>query len=276
MKFLLAPNFSKPNTAKVFDSAVEILKNNGSELYLSNEYSQTVKGNFTFTDEKTALSKCDTVIAIGGDGTIIDMAKKSAFFNKPVLGINSGRIGFLAGLEFEDIDNLCKIQSGEYEIETASMLEVFSKNNPKKIYYCINDAVLSRISFSKMADIELRYLNNKLSYRADGVVVATPTGSTAYSMSAGGPVVDRTVGGIIVTPICPYSYFSRSVIINDNSTIELSSLKQNENLCLIIDGEKVEGFSSDEVFCIKKSELKVRFIKIGETAMFKKLNEKIK
>lgn len=276
MKILIAPNFSKVNTELTLNKTLEILNSKNVEVLISNEYKDRIVGNYTYGSESDLLKLCDFVIAIGGDGTIIDIAKKSALLGKAVLGINAGRIGFLAGLELEDIDNLNNLINNDYEIESATMLEVYSKSNPEKIYYCVNDAVLSRAAFPKMVDVKLKYLDNSLSYRADGVVVATPVGSTAYSMSAGGPVLDHSVGGIVVTPICPFSFFSRSIIINENNVIELSSKQDNEDLSLTIDGDRIEKFSANEVFYIKKSEYKVSFIKLGKSSMFNKLTEKIK
>lgn len=276
MKILVCPNFSKSNTEKTLTEALKILKENSVEILIFDEYKSKISGEFSFGKEKDLLPICDIVIAIGGDGTIIDMAKKAAFYNKAVLGINCGRIGFLAGLESEELAELNRLIKGEYKIEKSTMLEVFSKSNRDKIYYCVNDAVLSRTLFPKMVDVELKYLDNSLSIRADGVVVATPVGSTAYSMSAGGPVVDHSVGGIIVTPICPYSFFSRSIIINEENEIELKSSHENENLSLTIDGERLENFSANEVFVIKKSKYDVQFIKLGKNSLFSKLTEKIK
>lgn len=276
MKILVCPNFSKPNTEATLKQTLEVLKENSAEILISNTYKQKIQGSFTYGNEQELLADCDIVIAIGGDGTIIDIAKKAAFYNKAVLGINSGRIGFLAGLEQEEIFNLKYLTNGKYEVEQATMLEVSSKSNPGEIYYCVNDAVLSRASFPKMIDVELKYLDNTFSYRADGVVVATPVGSTAYSMSAGGPVVDHSVGGIIVTPICPFSFFSRSIIINENNIIEIKACHKNENLSLTIDGKRLESFSSNDIFVIKKSKFNVQFIKLGKNSLFSKLTEKIK
>lgn len=267
MRIYIVPNLSKPNSDISLKRTLQILECNGIDTVTSD--------NGKIENDKIISS--DILIAIGGDGTIIDVCKKASFFEKPVLGINSGRIGFLAGLEHENLEDLAKLGQNDFKIEEATMLQVYIKSSPEKIYYCLNDVVLTRQRHTKMIDVDLNYADNCLSYRGDGLIVATPVGSTAYSMSAGGPIVDRSVKGIVVTPICPFSYFSSSIIIDENNILELSVKDVEEDgVSVIVDGEFVDEFSCNDVLCVKKSSYKTRFISFENNSFYRKLIEKIK
>lgn len=267
MKIYIVPNLTKPNSNTTLESTLEFLKENSVEV--------SVAKDGVIDNEK--IKECDFLFAIGGDGTIIDACKKASLYKKAVLGINSGRIGFLAGLESEHLDGLKKLIDGEFKTESASMLEVFVKSAPEKIYYCLNDLVLKRQSHNKMIDVNLKYNDNLLDYRGDGLIVATPVGSTAYSMSAGGPIVDRSLNAIVVTPICPFTYFSRSLVIADDLTLEIGVKGVEKNgVSVIVDGEFVDEFSATDTLCVKKSDLVTQFISLENNSFFSKLIEKIK
>ena len=166
---------------------------------------------------------CDIIIAVGGDGTVTKYASDAALHSKPILGINAGHLGFLSGLEKTEISRLTAVLKGEYKLRNRMMLyaEVFNEKG-ERIYaeYCVNDAVVGRAHSSRMVDISIELDSKPFSnHRADGVIFSTPTGSTAYSMSAGGPVVDPHIECILVTPVCSHSLNARSVVCSSESSL---------------------------------------------------------
>ena len=177
---------------------------------------------FTFLPMDELYAHADLLIVLGGDGTILEAARRSAVRQTPILGINLGRVGYMAELEMGELDMLAHLFDrvtaeghipADYSIETRSMLHVEVVNTAGEVrqqMYGLNDAVITNGSVSRIVDIELSENGNPVTtYRADGLIVATPTGSTAYSMSAGGPVTDPRVKCFCVTPICPHSLAAR-------------------------------------------------------------------
>lgn len=232
------------------------------------------KIEYEFFEKVSQIENADFCIAFGGDGTIIHAAKICAEYKKAVLGINGGHFGYTAGLECDEIDMLNEITKGNYFIDKRALLEVSLKNNK---YYCINDAVVSKGALSRMIDISLSIGTkevNKLS--SDGIIVATPTGSTAYSLSAGGPVLDPSVNGIVITSICPHSLYDRPIVINDSEEIKIKFIdKRNSESFLTIDGETSIKLKNNDVVKIKKTDsLSAGLIRIKHENFLDILNKK--
>lgn len=266
-KVLLIANANKLTVESVVERTVEILRECGIESIVN--YDPECDGRL--------YEGCDLVIAVGGDGTIIRAAKHAAIYDKPVLGINAGRIGFLAGLEYDQLDRLFVLKSGDYTVESRMMLEVNSCMDECKNVYCLNDVVLSKEMPSRLIDVNVCYDNDVVSYRADGIILSTPTGSTAYSMSAGGPVVDPTVSCIMITPVCPYSLSSRPVIINSDKTVHLSTVENSfEKAFLFVDGDLAIEVPNGVKISVSKADIQARFIKISDNSFYKLLANKIK
>ena len=186
------PNLTKKGAYETSVRAVKILSELDMQILMECSLSRLYKDEniIFFGSEYTMLKSCDMVLTIGGDGTIIHAARKSAPLDKPLLGINTGRLGFVAELEPNELDMLQRIAEGNYSVEKRMMLKVTCKNND---FYAMNDAVISRGSLSRLIDIDVSLAEDRgyiCSYRADGLIVSTPTGSSAYSLAAGGPVVD--------------------------------------------------------------------------------------
>ena len=189
------PNLTKKGAYETSVLAVKILSELDMQILMECSLSRLYKDEniIFFGSEYTMLKSCDMVLTIGGDGTIIHAARKSAPLDKPLLGINTGRLGFVAELEPNELDMLKRIAEGNYSVEKRMMLKVTCKNND---FYAMNDAVISRGSLSRLIDIDVSLAEDRgyiCSYRADGLIVSTPTGSSAYSLAAGGPVVEPTI-----------------------------------------------------------------------------------
>ena len=222
---------------------------------------------------------CDIAITVGGDGTIIHAAKYAARFNKPLIGVNVGRLGFAADIEIDGINELTRILDGDYSVEERILFDVeVIKNGVSKNYLAVNDAVIARGQLSKIIDLQVTLDNEVIAkYRADGLLFSTPTGSTAYSLSAGGPIIAPKLDCILMTPVCPHSLFSRSVVFEGNSVITVSVNVPSECCCVLtIDGEKNVDILADDKVKIKKSDLKLKFVSIYKRNFYRKLNEKLK
>ncbi len=235
--------------------------------------------NVLFADEKEVYALCDMVLTIGGDGTIIHAASYASLLNKPLLGINMGRLGFVAGIEPDELDMLSKLKDGDYKIEKRMMLKVTHRSpNGKKEFYALNDAIISRGSLSRLIDIDVSLAEDKgyiCNYRADGLILSTPTGSSAYSLAAGGPVVEPTMKCILMTPICSHALFARPVIFSHHSEIAVSaSCDDNTEVLMTIDGaETVIVKKTDTVF-VTSANIETELISLKNKTFYRVLNDK--
>ena len=235
---------------------------------------------FRYLPLESVYAEADVLIVLGGDGTILEAARRSAQRGTPILGINLGRLGYMAELELGELDQLSRLFSGDYRIETRSMLrvELLSAGGELRSFcYALNDAVISNGSVSRMIDLELLEGGTSVTtYRADGLIVATPTGSTAYSMSAGGAIVDPRVSCFCVTPICPHSFIARPIIFSDDAVLEVRNICAREKmLYLTVDGRMNFELYRNQTVRITKSDLQTRLIRLKSCGFYRKLRQKM-
>lgn len=224
------------------------------------------------------INNCDIIISIGGDGTFLKTAHKS--HEKPIIGINTGTLGYLTEINPDDIENaLQNISDGNYKIETRMMLEgevIKSNGEVIKIPSALNEIGLSKNTLG-IVRFEV-YVNGKLinSYTADGMLVCTPTGSTAYNLSCGGPIVDPTAHIITLTPIAPHSIINRSIVLADDSAVEIKITELREEMpsYVLYDGRPIEVFSKD-IIRIRKSEKITKIIKLEDRSFIDTIRETI-
>lgn len=281
MKTAVVVNLSKEEAISCAGEISLLMLSNNSEVYMLSECAPFYKGvKISFTDTIEELFKvCDIAITVGGDGTIIHAAKYAARFDKPLIGVNVGRLGFAADIEIDGISELTRILDGDYSVEERILFDVeVIKNGVSKNYLAVNDAVIARGQLSKIIDLQVTLDDEEIAkYRADGLLLSTPTGSTAYSLSAGGPIVAPQLDCILMTPVCPHSLFSRSVIFEGNSVLTVSVKIPSECCCVLtIDGEKNVNILAEDTVKIKKSDLKLKFVSINKRNFYRKLNEKLK
>ncbi len=263
MIFSILPNMTRQGTEALTKKIISKLKSLGSECVLPKEYSHIFE-NVEFADDIHTVDYCDAVIAVGGDATIIHAAKNAVRINKPVLGINSGRLAFMAGLEEHELNLLDRLINGDYNLDCRLILKARIMKGDKELScdYCVNDVYISSGSGPRMEAINV-FLGEKLidSYLCDGMLVATPTGSTAYSLSAGGSVVDPELESILLTPVCSHSLFDRPLILRPDAVLTVSSLS-DKPLRVSLDGQ---DFTLLEPGCravVDRAEEKARFIRI--------------
>lgn len=260
-KIAVVYSLYKENISKYLIKVIrELLKYNLEVSVLRNELTNSIDFKLIYEDNLDDLIKnCDLVLILGGDGTIMHFAKVASKYNKYILGINAGRIGFLSALEMNQIDKIFYIIDNNFIVDKRMMFEVSYGGKSKII---LNEVSLNRNLQSRISDYEI-YENEKqiCNYRSDGVIVATPTGSTAYSFSAGGSIIHPNMNCAIITPVCPYSVFSRSLILPIDEIIILKYNSINAgDIVISVDGVSENLNSKSGEICIKKANIGANFI----------------
>jgi NAD+ kinase len=226
------------------------------------------------------LKEVDLIISLGGDGTLLRAARLAAAENIPVFGVNLGGLGFLTQIGIDDLEkSLEKLYQEKYFLDERMMLTCSVERRGKEIkkFTALNDVVIGKGAFARIISLAT-YVNNNyvITYSADGLVVSTSTGSTAYSLSAGGPIVKPSINSIILTPICPHTLSARPFIISEDDQVKITLEVNEEEVMVTIDGQ--EGFDlkpNDEVI-IKKSDHKARLIAFKEKSFYTILREKLR
>ena len=218
----------------------------------------------------------DLAVVLGGDGTILHLAKTVAMNNVPVLGINLGSLGFMSELEPNELERLRDLKGWNLTVEERMMLDV-SIGGEERHYSVLNDAVLSRGTYSHILDLEVLLNNESIcNYRADGLIVSTPTGSTAYFLSAGGPVVDPSLDCIGLVPICPHSLFTRPVVFGGDATLcARAHCGSEEEILLSLDGETILPIHSAVPVTIRRSPLTAGIIRLNHKNFYQVVNDKL-
>lgn len=281
MKTAVVLNLSKQKAITCAREIAILMLANNAEVLMLSEYRELFKGiQITYIDNIEELfESADIAITVGGDGTIIHAAKYSARQNTPLIGVNVGRLGFAAEVEPDETESLLRILKGDYQIESRILLDVeVIKNGKSRHYLAVNDAIIARGQLSKIVDLKLSLDGEEIAnYRADGLLFATPTGSTAYSLSAGGPIIAPQMDCLMMTPVCPHSLFSRSVLFSGESELSITVKIPSECCCVLtIDGEKNVDILAEDKVIIRKSELKLKLISLYKRNFYKRLNEKLK
>ena len=249
---------------------------NKDRLYRHNKN----KIEFTYLQADEAYGAVDAVVVLGGDGTILESARRAAPHGTYILGLNLGRLGYMAELELGEIEKLERMVSGDYRIETRSMINIEiinTEGSVRKNEYALNDAVLSNGSISRIVDTELYEGGVSIgNYRSDGMIISTPTGSTAYSLAAGGAIVDPRLNCLCVTPICPHSLTARPLIFSDSANIEIkNNCPREKTLFLTVDGRVNYELAIGERIRVTRSPLVTNFIRLNEYSFYDRLRQKM-
>lgn len=234
---------------------------------------------FTYKTPEQIYSEPELIIVLGGDGAMLDVARRVATSGIAILGINLGRVGYMTELEMDELDLLDRVFEGKYRIDERSMLqaEVSSNSGQKKFSaYALNEAAITNGVAARIIDLELSDGDETVyTYRADGLVIATPTGSTAYSLSAGGPIVDPKLSCFCVTPICPHSLLARPLVFPDTADLRIKNICVREKvLHLTIDGRATYDLYYGDVVNIKRSELRVKLVQLKDRGFYSKIRMK--
>ncbi len=234
--------------------------------------------NLIYVSGDEMCAQSDAFVSVGGDGSFINAAKKATLFDKPVVCVNAGKLAYLACIEGDEAHLLSKVVSGEYVTEKRMMLQVSVVDKNGDLLhesFCINDAVVSRSGTIRIMKLSVNCNDAPLlQYMADGVIVCTPTGSTAYSLSAGGPIVDPCVESILLTPVCSHSVFSRSVVLGGDSSVSICHDNSGDAI-LSCDGQDPILIPEGACVNVKRSSSYASFIKIKNDTFIDILNKKI-
>ena len=275
------PNLEKCSVLNVLRHVVDFCRNNNIEPILpygiAEEYA--CKG---YSPEDFSSMQCFTAaMSLGGDGTLLRMTRYAASLNIPVFGINFGKLGFLTEVEFPQMEAaILKVRDGDFWVEERSMLQaiVYDKNQHEVLCaHALNDFVLTKGHFSRLARLDVRIAGQKsVVYPSDGVIVATATGSTAYSLAAGGPIVYPGLDVSILTPICAHSLETRPLIIPMSDQIEISVMPPCDEWYLSADGINIKRITEKEKVVIQKSPLSVQFLHIYPSTYYETWQEKLR
>ncbi|MBR5310099.1 MAG: NAD(+)/NADH kinase [Oscillospiraceae bacterium] len=275
-KAFVFANLTRPNVFPCAEKLAELLLKNRIETYMAPGAKEFISlEKVLFTEPENALSDVDIVFIVGGDGTILRAAKHAIKYDKPIIGINAGRLGFLSDIEAESISMVEKLITEGCPIEKRNVLDV---ENGDKTALAINDVFISKTEPGKNVELFVECNGHEVCrYRADGIVLSTPDGSTAYSMSAGGPVLDTGLNAVIMTPVCPHSLISCSVVFSPEKTITVgSSFSGGEKkLDVVVDGERVFTLKKGEKLSVKSSDKFIKFVNLSGRGFYEMLNQKI-
>jgi len=228
--------------------------------------------------DKEDMEPFDLLLVLGGDGTLLSAARLSYGFNVPLLGVNIGYLGFMTGVDLNGLKNaLVNIDNGNYKIEDRMMLTAsLLFEGKEKSYNALNDIVIHKGALGNIIYFEL-YVDNDFanSYRGDGIIITTPTGSTAYNLSASGSIMYPTVEAIGVTAICPHTFGIRNLILSSNQEVKINIGKGDENFFLSIDGQVNLGISEDTEVIIKKAEWPTKILRLDDYDYFDVLRKKL-
>lgn len=265
-------NTEKPNCEITFDTLYSLFAGKGVEIFVS-ATAELKNPAITLLSVDEMCQKADVIITLGGDGTILRVVPFVTKYDKAIVGINLGHVGFLT--EFEKNNNLAdvvdKILEKKYFTEERTLLEI-SVNNAT--YFALNEAVVGRGELSKLVAVDVSIGKEYFdTYYADGVIVATATGSTAYSLSAGGPIMAPNVDALIVNGICPHSIHHRALVISGDEEIELSN--KMSKAWLMADGNNLAVLDKGTKVIIKKAQQSVRFLHVNSKSFFDRLNTKL-
>ncbi len=235
---------------------------------------------FRYMTFEKMYSNAELIIVLGGDGSILEASKNASPRGIPILGINLGRVGYMAELELSEIDKLSEIVADNYSIDERAMLDIEINNlsHDKTVKaIALNDVVLSNGSVARIVDIELYEGENIITtYRADGLIVSTPTGSTAYSMSAGGPVAHPQIQCFCVTPICSHSLMSRPLLFPDSCVLRVINVCNREKmLYLTVDGKSSYEVYRGDIVTITKSSVVTKLVRLKYCSFYKRLRTKM-
>ena len=275
-KIALRINTQKDEDLSLSRKVIALLKSFCEKVYIEETYAASFSEDVDTYTENEMPKDAELLLVLGGDGTMLHAAQLALENDLPMLGINMGRVGYLASLECEELALLENLKTDTF-IEKKHMMLAIEKLTPsgsELLGYALNDVIVD--GRGHLADIRLYDGESYIDYRADGLIAATPTGSTAYSFSAGGPVVDEELSAICVTPVCPRSFFARSLLFVPESVLRIENTgARNGELDVAIDGYKHFPLASREMISIRRAPKCVRILSLKERHLLKVLCTKM-
>lgn len=283
-KIILTPNPYRDKGFQTVRTAVQILRDSGMDprVCLPFEVDKTfdLPKDIHFYRLDREIREADMIICFGGDGTILHIAKTATRYGLPVLGVNIGNMGFMAELESSELDQLPRLANGDYTIDSRMMLDVTVHRDRDIIFHDIglNDVVITKGAVARIVHLAVACDGVQvMECGGDGIIIATPTGSTAYSLSAGGPIVEPEAHNILITPICAHDVVSGSVVASDKRVVTVSLTRNcRRNAFLSVDGGKALRLNIGDVTTISKSKLETKLVRMKNQSFFDVVNKKLR
>lgn len=281
-KIALYGQYLQEDSLDIFSSILTQLKERGSEVFIVNSYVKLLRKQIDLSNCKTFVdldSSFDLMISIGGDGTILRAVSYVGKLNIPVMGINTGRLGFLATLQPDELENAFdSLFNGSYHLSKRTLITATSshpKNHLAPDNFALNEVTVSRMNTTSMIQIET-LLNNEFltSYWADGLIISTPTGSTGYSLSCGGPVISPQTDALVITPIAPHNLNARPLVIPDDTVIKIK-VKGRENEFLASLDNRIASYPDKTEITIKKANFTIDLIQLENASFIKTIRNKL-
>lgn len=281
---ILTPNPYRDKNFQTVRQAMKVLQDAGIQpklcLPFEVDRSYELPRDLRFSKLERELSNADMVICFGGDGTILHMAKAATRKNVAILGVNIGTMGFMAELESTELDKLAMIATGEYTFDKRMMLDVTVQRDRDIIFHdiCLNDVVITKGAVARIVHLSVQCDGvQAMECGGDGIVISTPTGSTAYSLSAGGPIVEPEARNIIITPICAHDVASRCIVASDKRVITTQIVRNaRRNAFLSVDGGKALRLNMGDVATVKKSGLETKLVRLKDRSFYDVVNSKFR
>lgn len=282
MKIVLTPNPYRDRNFKYVEQAVSILQDAGIEtrvcLPFDVDKNFELPKDFKLHDLNREIKNADMLICFGGDGTILHSSKIATRHHVPILGVNIGTMGFMAELEAGELPMLANLAQGDYRVEKRMMLRVTVHNEGRELFdeTALNDAAITKGAIARVIQMSVECDGvEAISCAGDGLVVCTPTGSTAYSMSAGGPIVEPSAQNIIITPICAHAFQAKGIVTAPWRTISIRLGKLGRrNAFLSVDGGRAFRLNVGDVVTVRKAEQETRLVRLKDTSFYEILNNK--
>ena len=280
MTVYISPNPGKAMAYGISQRAAQILLTHGAQVLMHDGLqAECMTMGVVYLSQKECLERTDVILTIGGDGTILHEANLSLEYRKPILGINLGRCGFLATCEVDEMEaKLSAVARGEYFLDNRMLLYVRVLGDDSWEGHALNDVVMTKGRLQQAVDFSI-YCDDILveHYRGDGVIVATPTGSTAYSLAAGGPILDSQTKGIVVTPICPHSLASPAMVFAQERKINLCvGQVADEEVFISCDGDAGYAVKAGATAEVRLSDQVVQLITFSKADQFQAIDQKLR
>ena len=275
-------NTDKPAFWKVLPDIISWAKNKSIDLFITTRIESQLKDHdfdYQLIESADDFVELDFILTLGGDGTIFSLARAVGDRGTPILGIHLGELGFLAEVVLEDMfTRLDEVVGGDYNIQKRMVIKCIVNNGTEpQTFYALNDIVVDRGKSHRLLNCELLANDDFVAkYKADGLIVATPTGSTAYSLASGGPIVIPTFGSMVVTPICPHTLTLRPIVFPDDQILEISFPEDGEkDMALAVDGQVNEYLESTAKVVIQKAPYKINMVNFTNSNYFNTLRTKL-
>ncbi|MCF6096696.1 NAD(+)/NADH kinase [Thermovorax subterraneus] len=273
-------NLSKNNALNVATSLARWLKENNYEVFTESSIVNKLGLPVEYNNLEELAKNIELAITLGGDGTLLNVARKLAPYEIPVLGINLGHLGFLTEIEVPDLfSDLELLKRGKFYIDKRMMVEakVFREEKFVKNFLALNDVVVTKGPFARLIRLKTSVNDAYVdTFNADGLIIATPTGSTAYSLSAGGPLVAPNVEVLILTPICPHTLQNRSMIISPHDSVTIQVVAEHQEIMLTVDGQLGYRLQPYDKVVVKKSKHYTKLVRIKSRSFYDVLRKKLR